>query len=128
MKAQKKALIEVQELYVITMKAKVASEAFRITRELIHRWKPVAWATYDDDEPDLDKDDPDYDSAKSMLADELDSSIKSIVKQLSRVKTESDMHHVLLRTYSELDDRICSDACKINGTKLFRLLKESNII
>ncbi|MFT7150890.1 MAG: hypothetical protein ACI82Q_002765 [Nonlabens sp.] len=110
------------------MKEKVANEAFHIIKKIVHQWKPIAWAGYDDDEPDIDKNDSDYESAKSMLVDDLDGSIKSIVKQLPRVKTESDMFHVLLRTYSELDDEICTEACKKNGAKLFRLLRESNAI
>jgi len=110
------------------MKAKVANQAFQIVREVVHQWKPVSWASYDDDEPTLDKDDPDYGAAKSMLSDELDSSINSIVKQLVRVKTESDMYHLLLRTYSDLDEQTSESACKENGAKLFNLLKESNVI
>jgi hypothetical protein len=110
------------------MKAKVANQAFHIIRKVVHQWKPFSWASYDDDEPALDKDDPDYGAAKSMLEDELDSSINSIVKQLPRVKTESDMYYVLLRTFRELDERINESACKENGTKLFKLLRESNVI
>lgn len=110
------------------MKAKVANQAFHIIRELVHQWKPVSWASYDDDEPELDKDDSDYVVAKSMLADELDSTVNSIVKQLPRVKTESDMYHVLVRTFTALDERTSESACKENGAKLFKLLRESNVI
>ena len=106
------------------MKAKIEEKARDKVRELIHEWKPISWASYDDDEPDLDKDDPDYEIAKSMLSDELDGCIKSIVKQLSRVKTQSDLGYVLHRSLGELDERVKLEECKQKSVVLYKALKE----
>ncbi|WP_045859806.1 hypothetical protein [Teredinibacter purpureus] len=110
------------------MKTKLEVEAFKEVRKVVHTWKPIAWATYDDDEPDLDPSDPDYESAKSMLEDELNSTIKSIVKQLHRVKTENDMIFTLHRAFTELDDRVAKIDCTKYGKELFYTLKKVGAI
>ena len=110
------------------MKAKVAENAFHIVRKAIHIWKPISWASYDDDEPDLDPSDPDYEVAKSMLADELDGTVKSIVKQLEKVKTESDLIHLLHKTFFKSDDREKLEECKSISVELYKQLKDANVV
>ena len=110
------------------MNAKISEKAREKVREIIHEWKPISWAGYDDDEPDMDKDDPDYKIAKSMLSDELDGCVKSIVKQLSRVKSETDLGHVLHRSLSALDERLGLEMCQQKATVLYKVLKEINAV
>ena len=106
------------------MKAKIAKQAFEIIREVVHRWKPISWAGYDDDQPDMDPSEPGYEAAKSMLCDELDGTVKSIVKQLDRVQTENDLYFLLHRAFSELDDRVPSEECKKYGAEIYNSLKK----
>ena len=110
------------------MKAKVAEKGFQIVRKAIHKWKPISWASYDDDEPDLYPDDPDYEIAKSMLGDELDNTIKSIVKQLVKVKTENDLFYLLHKTFVEHDDRVKLEECKSIATVLYKQLKDAKVV
>ena len=115
-------------LCVKNMKAKVAEKGFHIIRTEIHKWKPVPWASYDDDEPDLHPDDPNYEVAKSMLADELDSTVKSIVKQLFKVKTKLDLAYLLHKSFFELDERVKLEECKAVAERLYKQLKESKVV
>ena len=110
------------------MKEKVAENAFLIVRKAIHKWKPISWASYEDDEPDLDPSDTNYEIAKSMLHDELDSTIKSIVKQLQNIKTESDLTHLLHKTLFERDDKLKLEECKSMSGELYIQLKEAKIV
>ena len=110
------------------MKVKVAEKGFQIVRKAVHKWKPISWASYVDDEPDLDSDDPDYEIAKSMLEDELDGTVKSIVKQLYRVKTEYDLAYLLHESFLELDDRAKLKECKSIATALYKQLKDAKVV
>jgi hypothetical protein len=110
------------------MKVKKLDRAFEVVRELVHEWKPVPWATYDDDEPVLPKDDPGYKAAKSMLSDETDSMVMSIVKQLPRVKTENDLAFLLHKTFGSESAENTLELCKGISKELYLKLNKEGIV
>jgi len=110
------------------MNHKQKASAFSIIRKLIHDWKPITWASYDDDEPAMFPDDPDYQIAKSMLSDETDPMVNAILKQLPRVKTETDLAFVLYKVLGDENECITLETCKIKSRCLFFELKNNNIL
>ena len=110
------------------MKAKVAERAFGLIRAKVHESRPVHWAGYDDEEPDLAPDDPDYHSEKAFLAGELDGEVRAVVRNLGRVRTERDLDYLLYRTFVPLNSKLTVAECEKPASRLFKELHDADVL
>lgn len=86
--------------------------AFDAVRTVIHQWDPYSLL------------------AHGCPADEFDSGIKAVVRQLNRIVSQQDAAYVVSRVFSSSfePEGFRFEDCQVVGEELYRVLKERRIL